>query len=141
MRTELPEPQSPDRILARFLRLLGTLDLLALAVVLLPQETIARLHEAAGLGVLPRDATTGYLIRSTSALYALHGALLWWVSFDIARYRGMIAFLGWAAVVHGALLVGIDVSQGMPAWWTLIEGPSLAVIGIVVLLLLRRRGR
>lgn len=135
------EPNSEDRALARMLRVLGTLDLLALVVVLMPHEAIEQLHHYSGLGQLSVHPTTGYLVRATSSLYALHGAMLWWVSFDIPRYAPLIRFLGWAALFHGALLIGIDVTEEMPTWWTLAEGPGFAVIGIVVLLLLRLRTR
>jgi hypothetical protein len=76
-----------------------------------------------------------YLARSASALYALHGALVLFLSFDVPRYWRLITFLAVAALVHGAVMTGIDLAAGMPVAWTLGEGPCFAATGAVVLLL------
>jgi hypothetical protein len=125
--------------LALVLRLFGAVDLLAALAVFLPWEWMAQAHARLGLGELPPAPVVGYLARSASALYALHGALILFVSFDTGRYARLITFLAAAAVVHGAVLVGIDAATRMPAWWTASEGPAVAAMGIVVLVLQRPR--
>jgi hypothetical protein len=121
------------------LRLFGTLDLLALLAVLMPTEWMARGHTWLGLGELPREPIVGYLTRSASALYALHGALILFISGDTLRYARLITFLAVAALVHGGVMLGIDLAVGMPAFWTLLEGPAFAATGAIVLVLQRNR--
>jgi hypothetical protein len=118
------------------LRLIGGLDLLALLAVGAPRWAIALAHEFLGLGPLPEGAIVGYLARSASALYALHGALALFVSFDLERYLPLIRCMALIALLHGAIMLSIDLREGMPLWWTLFEGPSFGAMGALVLLLL-----
>src|SRR5262249_10905853 len=96
-------------------------------------------HRWAGLGELPAAPIVGYLARSASALYALHGATVVFVSFDVERYRPLIRFLALLAVVHGGVMFGIDWVVGMAAWWLWLEGPGFAATGVAVLVALRRK--
>jgi hypothetical protein len=123
----------PARALVFLLRLLACIDLLALAALALPHALLAKAHAWAGLGTLPEIPVVGYLARSASLLYALHGAVVLFISFDLVRYWRFITFLAAVACVHGALLLGIDLAEGMPLWWTILEGPAIVVAGIVVL--------
>lgn len=120
------------------LRLLGSIDLLALAAVVLPTPWMAAVHQSLGLGELPSGAVVSYLTRSASLLYALHGAMIVFVSFDVGRYSPLIKFLVGAALVHGAALVAIDATAKMPLWWTLLEGPGYGVLALVTLVLVYR---
>jgi hypothetical protein len=127
--------------LAVVLRLLGGLDALAFLAVLLPTEWMAKAHASLGLGPLPREPIVGYLTRSASALYALHGAMILFISFDTRRYDRLITFLAVAALVHGAVILGIDLAVRMPVFWTLCEGPAFASTGVIVLMIQRREKR
>src|SRR5205823_10083767 len=89
---------------------------------------------------MPREPIVGYLVRSTSALYALHGAMIVFISFDVARYERLIRFLALAVLVHGAVILGIDVAEGMPPLWRFGEGPAFAATGAIVLWLQFQRG-
>src|SRR3954447_19382738 len=119
------------RDVAFVLRVIGVVDLLALGAVVLPGRWLAAAHAWLGLGQMPGAPLTGYLARSASALYALHGAVLLFVSCDVLRYRRLITFLGVAAFAHGAVLVGIDLAEGMPPWWTWAEGLGYLALGTV----------
>jgi hypothetical protein len=136
-----PSPLSPgvpsDRGLRLLLRVLGTIDALALLAVAMPEASMARVHEFLQLGELPATPLVGYLTRSASLLYAMHGAMIVFISFDTPRYRPLIRFLAWAAVAHGSLLVLIDWREAMPPWWTLLEGPFYLITGLAVLRLLK----
>jgi hypothetical protein len=123
----------PSSALALVLRALGVLDLLALAAVLLPTGWMAAAHAWAGLGTMPEGPVVGYLARSASVLYALHGATVLFISFDVERYQRLITLLAVVALAMGAVMLGIDLAEGMPAWWTLAEGPGIIVTGAVVL--------
>jgi hypothetical protein len=131
---------SGERVLVVVLRAFGALDLLALGAVLMPQPWMASAHAWLGLGALPEAPIVGYLARSASVLYALHGALVLFISFDVRRYWRLITFLAVAALVHGIIMAGIDFAVGMPRPWAVAEGPCFAATGAVVLLLQLRAG-
>jgi hypothetical protein len=133
-------PTDQHRCLALALRILGTLDSLALVAALAPRPWIVVAHEWCGLGPLPDGPVVGYLFRSASLLYALHGAMIWFVAGDVVRYWPLIRFLAILAVIHGAILVGIDVAEALPGWWRWAEGPGFAATGAIVLWLQRRGG-
>lgn len=119
--------------LAIVLRIFGFVDSLAVLAVFLPLEWMAQTHAWLGLGELPREPILGYLTRSASLLYALHGALVLFLSFDTRRYAPLITFLAAAALVHGIVLLGIDLLVGMPLFWIVLEGPAVVVTGAIVL--------
>lgn len=128
----------PQRQLALFLRAIGGLDLCALLAVAMPFHWMDQAHRFFGMGPMPAQPVVGYLARSASALYALHGAMLVLISFDVERYRPLIRFLGLAAFVHGAVVLAIDASEPLPVWWRFGEAPCYLAMGAAVLLLERR---
>ena len=132
--------QNSDRKLALVLRVLGCLDLLAILAVVMPHHWMELAHSWSGLGTMPREPIVGYLARSASALYVLHGAMIVFISFDVARYERLIRFLALAALVHGAVILGIDVAECMPPPWRFGEGPAFAATGAIVLWLQSQRG-
>lgn len=121
------------RKLALVLRAIGCLDLLALVAVAMPDHWLETAHRLAGLGTLPAGPIVGYLARSASAMYVLHGAIVVFISFDVVRYERLIRFMALAALVHGAVILGIDLAQPMPILWRYGEGPAFAATGLVVL--------
>lgn len=127
-----------QHVLVLVLRILGTVDLLAVAAIFLPWEWMARAHTWIGLGLLPEQPIIGYLTRSASALYALHGAMILFVSTDVRRYAPLIRFLAVAALIHGVVLYLIDMIAGMPGIWIALEGPAVAATGAVVLMIHHR---
>jgi hypothetical protein len=86
------------------------------------------------MGELPSEPVVGYLARSTSAFYAFLGGLFWVVSFDLHRHRMVLCYLGVVIVIFGAVLLVVDLLEGMPLWWSLGEGPINIVFGIVILM-------
>src|SRR5688572_11034512 len=103
------------------LRALGTLDLLSLFAVIMPVTLMASTHEAIGLGRFPQGVVVEYLARSAALIYALHGALAWFLSYDVRRYRKLIRFLSMVSIVQGFFILGVNLHTGMPAIWTLVE--------------------
>jgi hypothetical protein len=77
------------------------------------------------------------MARSLSVMYAVHGAVVFRLSFDVPRFRPLIPFLGCLHVAVGVVVVGIDLAAGLPWWWVAGEGPGIAVGGALVLALAR----
>jgi len=130
--------RNPERLLVWLLRLFGASTLTALGAVFMPHDWMNLIHQRLGMGELPHLPIVGYLTRSISALYALHGALLIFLSLDVQRYLPLVRFLGAASVVMGVLLLGLDLAVGMPVFWTVAEGPPVVALGLVILVLARR---
>jgi hypothetical protein len=104
----------------------------------MPTTWIAATHRWLGLGDFPDAPITQYLARSVSALYAILGGLTIFVSTDVVRYAPVIRFFAYVTVAFGILLTGIDAVAGMPTYWTLFEGPTTVILGVVILVLVRR---
>ena len=116
------------------LRTLGVIDMLAFVAVVMPATWIQLGHESAGLGEFPTASIAGYLARSASALYGLHGMMVFYMSFRVARYWELIRFMAILALFHGLVILVIDLAEGMPNWWTIVEAPAFASTGASVLL-------
>jgi len=132
---------APEKILKLMLRVIGASSMTALIFVAAPYAWMDSIHVDLGLGRLPDQPVVGYLARSLSAFYALMGGLFWVLSFDVRRYRRVLAYLGAAIIFFGGALFVVDRSEGLPSWWTLWEGPFTVAFGAVVLALARRIGR
>lgn len=130
-----PVLSRPERVLQRMLQIVGTIALLAIPCALMPYSCMNAIHQALGMGELASQPVVGYLARSTSAFYALLGGLFWVVSLDLRRYRAVIRYLGVAVAVLGIALLGVDLAEGMPWWWSLAEGPFNIVFGVLILVL------
>ncbi len=126
-----------SRYLIWMLRLIGMLDLVAIFAVLAPRTWLARINDGLGLGEFPVAPIAGYLARCTSFWYVSYGLLLWFVSYDIGKYRALITCLAAMLIAQGAIMIGIDLAVRMPIWWTVTEGPCCAGFGIVLLALQR----
>ena len=72
--------------------------------------------------IRPSRAPGDYLARSTSTFYGLLGGLLWVLSGDLRRHRLALHYVGAAVAVFDLLLLGVDILEGMPPWWTAAEG-------------------
>lgn len=129
------------RALIIVLRVVGVLSCTALIASVMPTTWIAATHKWLGLGDFPDEPITQYLARSISALYAVFGGLLILVSNEVRRYAPIISFVGYVCLAFGILLTGIDTMAGMPTYWTLFEGPTTFLLGVVILLLARRLER
>ena len=126
------------RILVLLLRVGGGLTCMAVFTIFLPTAWMAAIHQWLGLGEFPEAAITEYLAHSLSALYAVFGGLSILVSLDVRRFGPVITYLAWVTMAFGVVITGVDVMAGMPAYWTLAEGPPTLAVGLVILLLNRR---
>ena len=129
-----------EQTLKFVLRLVGTISVFALVFVAAPDRWMESVHSTLGMGELPDTPVVGYLARSTSAFYALLGGMFWVTSFDLARHRQILIYLGATLTSFGLGLLIVDWVEGMPFFWTLVEGPFVTSFGISILLLIRRVG-
>jgi hypothetical protein len=120
-------------ILCMLLRYLGSVSLLALGAVVMPYRWMDATHRWLGMGPLPSAPIVGYLARSLSLFYALFGGLLWLLSLNPERYRAILVYVAASFVVFGLIMVGVDLSEGMPAFWPRGEGSIIIFFGGVIL--------
>lgn len=134
---EVSRPSIADRWARRWLIVLGVLDCFAAVPLFAP----AGFHEAVNRLTLPGVDSSGplvsYLTRATCAIYVSHGLILLGIASDLTRYRPLAKLLGWIAVGHGLVLLWIDISAGLPGWWSALEGPGFVACGLILLGLLR----
>lgn len=128
------------QILKWLLLLSGVFLMSAFATMLLPVSWMAATHQWLGLGEFPDSPITVYLARSTSLLYAVHGLLMFYTGLTIESHWRWVKIFGWLHVVMGSSMFLIDWTSGMPIYWTAMEGPPVAMLGVVILVLLKRAG-
>ena len=129
---------SSEIILVILMRLAGVLLLTALIPVVMPFGWMKDIHRALGMGELPEGPIMGYLTRSLSAIYAMHGALVFVVSLDVRRYLPVVKCLAVLGIVFGSGMFVLDIMVGMPPSWIIGEGPFIVVLGGVMLWLAGR---
>jgi hypothetical protein len=128
-------------VLIILLRVAGVLACTAIIASVMPTTWIAATHRWLGLGDFPDAPIAQYLARSLSAFYAIFGGLAIVVSTDVLRYAPIIRFFAYASLAFGILITGIDSIAGMPPYWTLFEGPTTFILGVVILVFVRRVDR
>ncbi len=122
-----------EKILVLLLRLDGLIMLMAVLPSMMPLAWMKELHRFLGMGELPDGPIIGYLTRSLAVMYAMHGALLFFVSWDVRRYLPVVKFMAVLTILFGLWLTALDVVVGMPMFWTISEGPILFILYGVVL--------
>jgi hypothetical protein len=63
------------------------------------------------------------------------------IASDLERYRPLARFLVAAIVLMSVVFIGVDLSAGMPWWWTACEGPPGIGLGVFLFLLARPKDR
>lgn len=134
-------PPWEQRLLIFLLRFSGCVLLLAFPCVFLPSQWMASTHAWLGLGEFPDTVLVDYLSRSLAALYGFHGCLLLLVSRDVRRFQPILIYIAMMNFFFGCLVIGIDLHAGLPWFWTLMEGPPLVAMGVLMWFLQRRLGR
>ena len=114
--------------------------LTALFPAVMPFAWMDEIHGRLGLGELPNIPIMGYLTRSLSGLYALHGALVFFVSLDVRRYLPVIKCLFVLAIMFGAGMLILDFAVGIPRQWACCEGPFIIILSCLTLWLASRVG-
>ena len=121
-----------EKALVVLLRLSAVLLLTAIVPAVMPFAWMKTIHRLLGMGELPEGPIIGYLTRSLSAMYALHGGLLLFVSLDVRRFLPVVKCLAVLAMAFGIGMLVLDLVVGMPLFWVLCEGPFVVVLGGVM---------
>src|SRR5262249_57306118 len=91
-----------------------------------------------GLGEFPDSAVVETLMRQVSFTYALHGVAMCFIAMDVVRYRRLIVLAAWGYLLTGPVFVLIDVSAGLPWYWSAGNGGLCFFVGLLLLVLLSR---
>jgi hypothetical protein len=126
-----------EKALAWLLRASAVLLLTALIPVVMPFAWMERIHAEMGMGELPNTIIVAYLTRSLSLMYAMHGSLELFVSFNVRRHLPVIRCLAVLGILFGISMLALDCAVGMPWFWTIGEGPFIAGLGVVLMWLSR----
>ena len=125
-------------VLAILPRVFGVTGLFALVAVLMPISWMAGIHRWLGLDQMPSGPVVEYLARSLSVFYVLFSVLCLVLAGNLERYRPLVRLLGALAALMGVALVYIDLAAGMPARWTVCEGPGEIAFGGLIFFLARQ---
>ncbi len=139
--TSEPAPTGKTRIERTFvatLRLAGACEVLAILAAIMPGDWMQVTHHALRLGAYPEIPLFGYLARSASLMWAMHGALVWFLASDVRRFLPVLHFNAWLTLLLGFALLGIDTAEHMPTWWIASEGTIVSVMGAWFLYAARR---
>jgi hypothetical protein len=128
----------PDKALVWLLRISAVLLMTAVVPAVMPSAWMEEIPIRLGMGELPRGPMIGYLTHSLSAMYVMHGAVVFFVSLDVRRYLPVVKCLAVLAVVFGIEMIVLGVVVGMPMFWILCEGPLIIVLNGVLLWLAGR---
>lgn len=128
-----------ERLLVWLLRIAGTTEILAFIAVVMPRSWMEISNAAVGLGEMPDSPLLMFMIRQASYTYGVHGLSLWLLATDVERFRPFVIFNGFAFLIAAPVFVLIDLSSGMPWWWTVSDPLSCAFFGAALLLLSRKR--
>lgn len=128
--------------LGAVLRVSGAGMMFSLIFVFCPFSWMVRINAWLGMGrELVYTPVTSYLIRTLSGMYTIIGGLFVFVSYDLARYRDIIRFLGTIAIAAGLGITILDAILRLPLMWTALEGPMTIALGAIILYLSRPGGR
>lgn len=129
-----------QKVLKSILVVSGLFLMIALAAILLPTSTMAQAHQWLGLGEFPDRPITRYLARSTSLMYGVHGFMMFYTGLTIREHWRFVPIFGWLHVLTGVSVFLIDFFAPMPLYWILLEGPPVACLGILIIVLANRAG-
>ena len=127
-----------EKILRTALRIVGAGSMLVVGAVLMPGSWMAAAHHKLGLGLFPESAIVDYMARQLSAFYVVFGGLFVMLAYDVRGYARLISYVGWATIGLGVVFTVVDISNGLPLWWIVAEGPGAVGFGVMVLALQRK---
>jgi hypothetical protein len=127
-----------ERALLWLVRVEAVVLLAAVPAVVLPTSWMATVHDAVGLGELPRAPIVEYLTRSASWVYASWGFFYAYAGFDVRPYLRLLRYLAVTKALFGLGVLALDGWVGMPTVWTAVEGPGIFAVALAQYVLAAR---
>ncbi len=131
------ERTQKDQTLVLILRFVGGMLLFAFPAIFLPTSWMSGIHQWLGMGTFPDTPVVQYLTRSVAGMYVMHGGVMIMASQDVERYRPIVNYLGFINLGFGVAVTAIDFYADLPIYWSLVEGPGVVLIAILILVLNR----
>jgi hypothetical protein len=117
------------RLQALVLRLVGTIEVLAFAAVIMPHACMQAGYAWLGRGEMPPGPVFDSVMRQVSFTYGMHGIGMWVIASDVTRYRPMVVLAAIGYLAAGPAFLLIDIVVGMPGSWLAGNGGSCLLIG------------
>ncbi len=122
-----------ERVLAWVLRAAGAFEVLAFAAVVMPRSWMEASHAWLGMGEMRATPLLMFMIRQASYTYGMHGVGLWILAGDVRRFRPLIVLNGVAFLLAAPVFYLIDVTAGIPWWWTVSDVIGCGLLGAALL--------
>jgi hypothetical protein len=126
------------RLQAWVMRLVGLVEILAFAAVVMPSSWMESRYAWLGTGAMPKGPVFDAVMRQVSWTYGLHGIGMWIIASDVVRYRPLVWLTAFGYLLTGPVFIAIDYLEGMPWFWIAGNGGSCLLIGVIMLGLLWR---
>jgi hypothetical protein len=107
---------------------------LAIGAVFMPAAWMEEIARVLGVGPLTDNGLVHYLARQTSALYVLHAATIAIIAVQLPKSLPMIVPLGFVTIGFSALMLYIDLVEGMPMYWVIAEPAAIFFGGLTMIL-------
>ena len=120
---------SRERWQAWLLRLVGAFEVLAFLAVLMPRSWMEASHAWLGMGEMLVSPLLMFMIRQASYTYGMHGVALWIIAQDVRRFRPLVILNGVAYLLGAPVFYFIEVSAGIPWWWTAADVLGCGLFG------------
>ena len=124
---------SRERLAGWLLRLAGAFEILAFFAVVMPRSWMEASHAWLGMGEMLVSPLLMFMIRQASYTYGMHGIGLWLVASDVRRFRPLVILNGVAYLLAAPVFYLIDVSAGIPWWWTISDVIGCGSLGAALL--------
>ena len=122
-----------ERWLAWLLRAAGVFEMLAFFAVAMPLSWMEASHAWLGMGEMLVSPLLMFMIRQASYSYGMHGLSLWVLAADVRRFRPLVILNGIAYLLAAPVFYFIDVSAGIPWWWTVSDVFGCGLLGAALL--------
>lgn len=128
-----------QRLQSWLLRLAGAVEILAFFAVIMPRSWMEVSHAWLGMDEMPSGPLIMFMIRQSSYTYGMHGVSLWVLASNVVRFRALVLLNGIAYLLAAPVFFLIDVTSGMPWYWTVSDCLGCGLLGAALLLLDRFR--
>lgn len=99
----------------------------------MPRSWMEVSHAWLGMGEMPGGPLIMFMIRQASYTYGMHGVSLWVLASDVVRFRTLVILNGISFLLAALVFFLIDVTSGMPWFWTVGDALACGFFGAALL--------